>query len=392
MRALPAYERDPYLLEMEARVLSTGEDGRPFALLEDTVLYPEGGGQPADRGTLGSVAVLDVQKREGEIRHYLAAPVEPGILKLRLDWARRFDHMQQHTGQHLLTALAFDRFHWETTAFHLGEEVSDIELAVPGIASADLLRLEEAVAAEIRAARPVSAARVAPEDLPGLKVRSRGLPEGFQGDVRLVTIDGIDVNTCGGTHLRTTGELEALKLLGTESLRGGTRLFFVAGGRVRRRLEAHERRNAVLRALLGAPDADLAPALEIRLEQAKSLDRRVRGLEEELAELVVRALAAEPGALAERHFEGRDVAFLQKAGRQLAAAAPPQTVFLTATQEGQSFFLLTAGEDSATDVPARGRELAEFLGGRGGGSGRLFQGKAASLEGRAEALARLAAS
>jgi Ser-tRNA(Ala) deacylase AlaX len=390
MRALPAYERDPYLLELDARVLRAGEDGRPYAVLEDTVLYPEGGGQPADHGTLGAVAVLDVQKREGEIRHYLSAPVLPGPLKLRLDWPRRFDHMQQHTGQHLLTALAFDRFHWETTAFHLGEEVSDIELAVPGIAPADLLRLEEAVAAEIRAARPVTGARVAPEDLPGLKVRSRGLPEGFQGDVRLVTIEGIDVNTCGGTHVRSTGELESLKLLGTESLRGGTRLFFVAGGRVRRRLEAHERRNAALRTLLGAPDAELASALEIRLEQARSLDRRVRGLEEELAELVVRALAAEPGTLAERPVEGRDVAFLQKAGRQLAAAAPQKTVFLTATQEGQSFFLLTAGESSPTDVPARGRELAERLGGRGGGSGRLFQGKAASLEGRAGALASLA--
>jgi alanyl-tRNA synthetase len=389
MRDLPAYERDPYLTELDARVLLAGDDGRPFAVLEDTVLYPEGGGQPPDHGTLGSARVLDVQKRDGEVRHYLSAPVAPGPARVTLDWDRRFDHMQQHTGQHLLTAVAHERFGWATTAFHLGPEVSDIELDAAGLEPWELRRLEEAVAAEIRAARPVSSVRVAPEELEAMNVRSRGLPEGFQGDVRLVTIQGVDTNTCGGTHVRSTAELEALMLLGTESLRGGTRLFFVAGGRARKRLEAHERRNARLRTLLGAPDAGLVEALEVKLEQVRAQDRKVRALEEDLADLIVEALAARPGTLAEHHFEGRDVAFLQRAGRQLAALAPQKAVFFTATQEGQHFFLLTAGEASALDVPARGRAVAELLGGRGGGSGKLFQGKAASLTARADALETL---
>jgi len=389
MSDLPAYERDPYLMALATRVLRVGDDGRPFAVLEDTVLYPEGGGQPPDFGDLGGIRVLDVQKREGEVRHYLDAPLSPGPVELRLDWERRFDHMQQHTGQHLLTAVAQARFGWETTAFHLGDEVCDIELDTPGIAPADLLRLEEAVAAEIRAGRPVSSVRVRPEDLPALDVRSRGLPEGFTGDVRLVTIQGVDTNTCGGTHVRSTAELEALALLGTESLRGGTRLFFVAGGRLRRRLAAHERRNGRLRTLLGAPDAGLEAALEARLDQARNQDRRVKVLEEELADLQVEALAALPGTLAEHHFEGRDVAFLQRVGRQLAAAAPGKAVFLTATLEGQHFFLVTAGAASNLDVAAKGRAVAELLGGRGGGSGQLFQGKAPNLQARAEALRTL---
>ncbi|NTV75390.1 MAG: alanyl-tRNA editing protein, partial [Holophaga sp.] len=364
MSDLAAYERDPYLTELDTAVLRTGEDGRPFAVLADTVLYPEGGGQPPDHGTLGAAEVLDVQKRDGEVRHYLSAPVAPGPVKVRLDWERRFDHMQQHTGQHLLTAVAQDRFGWETKAFHLGEEVCDIELGVAAIGEAGLRLLEEAVAAEVRAARPVSAARVKQEDLPGLQVRSRGLPEGFTGDVRLVTIQGVDTNTCGGTHVRSTAELEAVVLVGTESLRGGTRLFFVAGGRARRRLAAHELRNGALRTLLGAPDAGLVAALEGRLEQARNLDRKVRALEEELADVLVEALAARPGTLADHHFEGRDAAFLQKAGRLLTAAAPHKAVFFTSTLEGQHYFLLTAGEASPLDVPARGRELAALLDGR----------------------------
>ncbi|WP_306601633.1 alanyl-tRNA editing protein [Geothrix sp. 21YS21S-2] len=383
MSDLAAYERDPYLTELDTAVLRAGEDGRPFAVLADTVLYPESGGQPPDHGTLGAAEVLDVQKRDGEVRHYLSAPVAPGPVKVRLDWGRRFDHMQQHTGQHLLTAVAQDRFGWETKAFHLGEEVSDIELGVAAIGAAELRALEEAVAESIRAARPVTAMRVKPEDLPGLGVRSRGLPEGFTGDVRLVTIEGVDTNTCGGTHVRSTAELEVVKLLGTESLRGGTRLFYVAGGRARRRFEAHERRNGTLRSLLGAPDPGLVPALEGRLEQTRNLDRKVRALEEELADLLVEALAARPGSLADHHFEGRDAAFLQKTGRLLAAAAPHKAVFFTSTLEGQHYFLLTAGEASPLDVPARGRELAALLEGRGGGSGRLFQGKAPSLKARA---------
>ncbi|MDR3672625.1 MAG: hypothetical protein P4L36_17395 [Holophaga sp.] len=390
MSELPAFERDPYLTQLDTQVLEIGEEaGKPYAILADTILYAEGGGQPADHGFLGEVAVLDVQKRAGAFRHQLAAPVVPGPVRVRLDWPRRFDHMQQHTGQHLLTALAQERYGWATTAFHLGEAVSDIELDVPRVTAEDLRRLEEAVAAEIRRGRPVTCRRVAPEQLPGLPVRSRGLPEGFTGDVRLVEIQGLDLNTCGGTHLGSTAELECLCLLGTEPVRGGTRVTYVAGRRARERMAAHEQRNATLRTLLGAADAALADAVAARLEQHRDLEKRVRQLEDEVAEAQMAALAGRPETMVEQHFEGKDAGFLQRAARQLVAKAPGKTVFLTATQGGHSFFLLASGDAAPLDTAALGKEVAGLLAARGGGSGRLFQGKAASLEGRAQALARL---
>ena len=391
MSELPAYEREPTLTELDTRVLRVGDEGgRPYAVLADSILYPEGGGQPPDHGFLGPVAVVDVQKRDGEARHYLAAPeVAPGPARVRLDWPRRFDHMQQHTGQHLLTAVARERFGWETTAFHLGEAVSDIEVDAPRVAEAELRQLEEAVAAEIRRARPVSCRRVAMADLPGLDVRSRGLPEGFQGDVRLVAIEGLDLNTCGGTHLGSTAELEALCLLGTEPVRGGSRLYYVAGARARARMAAHEQRNAALRGLLGVPEPALATAVASRLEQLRDLEKRVRTVEDELAETLAAALAGLPDAVVERHFDGKDAAFLQRAARLVVARAPEKTAFLTATLDGQSFFLLASGEASPLDTAARGKAVAALLSARGGGSGRLFQGKAASLEARAAALASL---
>ena len=387
---IPAYERDPYATTLDTRLLRVGqEQGRPFAVLEDTVLYPEGGGQPSDRGSLNGVAVLEVQKREGEIRHYLEGAVAEGPASVVLDWARRFDHMQQHTGQHLLTAVAQDQFQWATTAFHLGATVCDIEVDASAIPPAELQRLEEAVAAEIRARREVTARRVSPEAYGQEAVRSRGLPEGHRGDIRLVQIAGVDLNTCGGTHLRHTGEIEALKLLGTEAIRGGTRLFYVAGGRARARLGAHEARNAAFRTLLGAPDEDLVPALQAKLDQLLAAERRVRRLEEELADFQATALAARPEVLVEAHLEGRDMAFLQKLARQVLAADPAKALFLTAETAGQGLFLLSAGEASTLDVPAAGKAIAALLNARGGGSGKSFQGKAPDLAARAEALARL---
>ena len=390
MDTIPAYERDPYATTLETRVLRTGEEqGRPFAILEDTILYPEGGGQPSDHGTLNGAAVVDVQKRDGELRHYLARPLAEGPASLELDWIRRFDHMQQHTGQHLLTAVAQDRFGWGTTAFHLGASVCDIELTASSISLREMKQLEEAVASEIRARREITARRVSPEAYRQEAVRSRGLPEGHTGDIRLVQIAGVDLNTCGGTHLRHTGEIEVLKLLGTEPIRGGMRLFYLAGGRVRGRLGAHEARNAALRALLGAPDEDLVPALQTKLDQLLAAERRIRKLEEDLAEVQAVALAARPEPLVEAHAEGRDMAFLQKLARQVLGTDPAKAVFLTADAGGQGLFLLSAGEGCALDVPTLGKAVAAILGAKGGGSGKSFQGKAPNLAARDEALARL---
>ncbi len=390
MPKLPAYERDPFATTLETRILRIGEEkGRKFVVLEDTVFFPEGGGQPCDLGTVNGAAVVDVQKRDGEIRHYLDSAVDAGPASLRLDWTRRFDHMQQHTGQHLLTAVVQDQFQWETTAFHLGASVCDIELSAPSISLREMEQLEDMVASEIRACREVTARWVSAEAYGKEAVRSRGLPEGHTGDIRLVQIAGVDLNTCGGTHLRHTGEIEALKLLGTESIRGGTRLFYVAGRRARLRLGEHEKRNAGLRALLGAPDEDLVAALQIKLDQLLALERRSRKLEEELAEFQAAALAAQPGTLVEAHFEGRDMAFLQKLARGILAIDPAKAIFMTSDSGGQGIFLLSAGEGSTLDVPAAGKAVAFSLGAKGGGAGKNFQGKAPDLRALGQAVATL---
>lgn len=392
MKDVYAYEREPYQTELETEVLMTGEDGaRPYAVLRDTICFPEGGGQPSDRGLLGEAAVLDVQRVGGELRHYFDGPVEPGPVTLQLDWPRRYDHMQQHTAQHLLTAVTLARHGWKTTAFHLQEEVCDIELNTEQISDAELEALEDAVVAEIRASRAISARRVDAEELAGMKYRSRGLPEGHEGDVRLVTIDGIDVNTCGGTHLHSTSELETIKLLGTESIRRGTRLFWLAGGRVRRRLGRHEARNAELRRALDTGDDDLVEIARLRLAKLKDTTRRQRAVLGKLAEAVAENLAGRSETLVEEHFDDAEMGLLQQIGRRFNDASHPGLALLTARGEDGCFFVVAVGGASEADAQAAGGAAAEALGGRGGGSGKLFQGKVPSLSGRTaarEALAR----
>ena len=307
---------------------------------------------------------------------------------MRLDWDRRFDHMQQHTGQHLLSAIAQDGFGWPTTAFHLGPEVSDVELEARALSAADLTALEDAVAAEIRAARAVCPRRVTFDEFRALPVRTRGLPEDHTGDVRLVEIVGVDLNTCGGTHLSNTAEIEAVALLSTEPLRGGTRLFFAAGRRARRRLARHEERSAALRALLGAPDAGLAGAAKAKLEQLADAQRALRRADEDLAAAASGAALASGERVVRAHFDGRDMAFVQTVARRFSEKAGPRAAFLTATRDGQHFFALGVGEGFG-DAQALGREIASLLGGKGGGAGRVFQGKAPGLLAADRALARL---
>jgi alanyl-tRNA synthetase len=388
-----AYERDPRQRELEVEILAAGEeDGRPWARLSDTVLYPEGGGQPADRGWLGEVAVEDVQRRDGQVVHYLTAAVTPGAARVRLDWARRFDHMQQHTAQHLVSALAADRFGWETTSFHLGERTCDVELAVAALDATQVAALEEAVAQEVRAARPVSARRVPPEALAGLDVRSRGLPAGHTGDVRLVEIAGIDLNTCGGTHLASTAEIECVKLLGSEPMRGGTRLYFVAGGRVRARLGAHEARTEALRRALEASDEELVATATAKVAALRDADRARRHLLERLADAEAERLGAAGGRFVEAHYDDADGAFLQRVASAFAAREGAAVALLTAQSGGTAVFALAAQGGAGADLTALGARAAAALGGRGGGSARVVQGKAGSLAGRAALIDELRAA
>ena len=391
MEQIPSYERSPYRTELEVEVLEVRQEGgRRCAVLDDTILFPEGGGQPSDHGWLNGVGIGDVRQQGGEILHYLEeGSVEVGAGDLRLDWERRFDHMQQHTAQHLLSALALARFDWKTRAFHLGEEICDIDLEVAKPGAGDIEDLEEAVAAQVAAARRIKTWRVSREEFSRLDVRSRGLPGDHTGDIRLVEIEGVDLNTCGGTHVGLTSEVGGVKIIRVESQRGGTRLFWVAGGRWRRRMARHEARNAQLRALLDTGDDELVEICRLKLNQLGQGKRQQRLLEERLVDAVCERLEGAPGRLMVSHLAGLEAALVRRVAEQITRSGGGRVVFLTADGGEGASFALAMQEGAGVDLQQTFLRICELLEGRGGGSGRIFQGRAGSLRRRAEAVAVL---
>jgi Ser-tRNA(Ala) deacylase AlaX len=359
-----------------ATVLRVEPDGAGFKVwTTPTVLYPEGGGQPADHGWIGAAPVIDVQRIDGEVVHRCTEAPPLGDATVRVDVARRWDHMQQHTGQHLLTAVLRDRFGWETTSFHLGPETVSIELGTRDVDSERLAEAEGVVAAVIRDARPVRNQRVG--DVDPAAIRSRLLPAGFQGELRLVEIEGIDLNTCGGTHVGNTVELGALAILGHQPVGArGTRVTFAVGDRLRRRLAAHVAVEDALALRFSARGSAVVELVDRQAEERRALARRVEVLEDAAVDVLVEAWAGSTSCEAEA---------VDLSARQLALAAARMQARWT---EGVAVLWVTdgglatgtvvlVGEPSA--VKAWGTRVAEAGKGRGGGPPGRFQAKVNSL-------------
>lgn len=374
------YYDDPAQERVLTRVVESGMlEGRPFVRLEETIFYPEGGGQPADRGTIAGISVLDVKARGSDVLHFLerALPVSDASVSALLDGARRFDFRQQHSAQHLLSALLEDRHAQPTTSFHLGDAYTAIEVRGGVPAQAKLRALEEEMQQAIRDDLEVRTFWVEPQELPALEVRSRGLPEGHVGPVRLVEIEGLDLNTCGGTHVRHLSEIQVVRLLGAEPARGGARIRFLAGGRVLRELGRLERLEAELKERIGTSAAELAPVLDGWKAERKELERKLRALEGMLAGTLAEALVAAPGALLKRLVPEAGPELLRELAHAVLARRPEAVVVLVGVRGdgSESCFLVQSGSAGPEDVSGIGGRLRERLHAKGGGKGRIFQGK-----------------
>ncbi|MFM2160911.1 MAG: hypothetical protein RLZZ383_423, partial [Pseudomonadota bacterium] len=286
------WQADPRRWVDDARVIRVAPADVGFDVwMSPTVLYPEGGGQPADHGWIGDAAVVDVQRRAGEVVHRCGSAPQLGPNRVRVDVARRWDHMQQHTGQHLLTAVLRARFGWETTSFHLGPDTVAIELGTRDVDAARLREGEDAVAELVRDARAVRNRRV--EDVDPAAIRSRLLPDGFEGELRLVEIEGVDLNTCGGTHVANTAELGALAIFGHHPVGArGTRVTFAVGDRLRRLVAAHVSVADGLAARFSARGAAVLDVVDRQAEERRALARRVEALEDEAVDRLVAAWSA----------------------------------------------------------------------------------------------------
>lgn len=382
------YWDDSYLTEFEARVVERDASGLRL-YLDRTAFYPESGGQPCDTGWINGVAVREVVEEGERIAHLLEAPVTDERVRGRICWERRFDHMQQHSGQHLLSAILLDLFGAPTVGFHLGAEVSTIDLGAPSLGREQIVRAEERANELVFRNLPIHAHW---EDSGEASDLRRAVER--EGPIRIVTIEGVDRAACGGTHVRTTGEIGPILIRKLDRAHKGVRLEFVCGLRaIRRARSDFETLAAIARTLSTGLDraADHVAAQARALEESEKARRK---LALELAVRNGRELyeAAEAGAQGVRCLVRR----LErgKADEELRALAQgfterPGAALLAVFEESCSL-LLALSEDSEWDAGQLVKQALGAVGGRGGGSARMAQGSAPDRAALEQALAQLA--
>ncbi len=380
------YYTDAYLQRFTARVVARADAGRRI-YLDRSAFYPTSGGQPNDQGTLAGIPVVDVVDEADRVAHLLAEPLRADEVEGEVDWLRRFDLMQQHTAQHLLSAVFADEFGCSTASVHFGDESATLDLATGSLTVEQVRRAEARANAVITENRPVEVSFEDAGAATGLRKAT-----GRSGTIRIVTITGIDRSACGGTHVRATGEIGALLLRRVERVKQQFRVEFLAGRRALRRARADAEILATLAGGFSAAPEELPALVEGRREQLLAVEAQVKRLTAELAGLQVRTAyeAAAPGPDGVRwlHLELTDQAgaeSLRVLGQ--AATALPGAVLL-ATLAAPPTVLLASAPDSGVDAGALLKPALAAAGGRGGGTARMAQGSVPS----ASALAQLAAS
>jgi alanyl-tRNA synthetase len=373
------YYTDAELLEFDARVVTVRDlDGRPAAVLDRTAFYPTSGGQPFDTGALGAVRVIDVVDEGNDILHVLDAALAVGAeVRGAIDASRRLDHMQQHTGQHVLSA-AFDRlFRNRTLSFHLGADVSTIDLAT-GLSPGDVERAVDEANRIVWQNRPVTVRFASADEARTLGLRKESVRE---GELRLIDVTDFDLSACGGTHVPRTGTIGIIAVSGVEKFKGGLRVSFVCGGRALRAYrDLRDSVTGSIRALSVLP-AELPTAIQKLQGESKALRKRASELQGSLAvHEAARLLADAPRvtgvAIVAAVVEGWDAAGL-KAIASAMLADRPAAVALAGSEMPT---LVVAGRSSAvspaTGIPGAGdlvKALTAKFGGKGGGTPELAQ-------------------
>ena len=372
------YYQDSRLFEFDAVAIEHVGDAH-HVVLDRTAFYPTSGGQPHDTGRLGPARVTDVVAEADRIIHVVDVGIPLGPVHGVVDESRRRDHMQQHTAQHLLSAIAADRLAWEMVSVHFGPDHSAIEFSATSAADGQLADLEQWANAIVAEARPVT---VSFEDAGAAARVGLRKPSGRTGEIRVITIADLDRSACGGTHVSRTSEIGPVLLVGVERLRGHVRLSFLAGTRVLVHARATDATLARLARDMNCAIDELEVLVPARQQEVKALRDGASKLEQEVAASRLRALvdASEPGPDGVRRIQRRvtdESAAMLRAMAQ--AVGPLDRVLFVAISPAPPTIYFAASIGSGVDAGAALKQALAAAGGRGGGSARAAQGTAATV-------------
>jgi alanyl-tRNA synthetase len=378
------YQTDSYCREIRARVSSNEfRDGRFFVRLDRTIFCPAGGGQPADQGTINGLPVLELAMENDDIIHVLERDPGREEVSLQLDFQRRYDHMQQHTAQHLLSQVLLNLFNAPTLSFAIGPEHSSVEIGRQALDGEEIRILESECARLIFANLPVRI--FSSEDTAALHLRKS--PQ-RQGKIRVVEIAGLDQSACGGTHLQCSAEIGLLKIIKTDRVRANIRLYYLSGSRALGDYQLKHEVTQRLQRAVTQPLADIPLQVETLLKEKDELRRTLKKAQHNELEREIAVAAAAGNDLVVREFSGVDAAELRffvnalmKHGRQALAysATAPR-------------YIVIGRGRGAFDLRRISADIFALLDGKGGGAANLIEGRGEDFSRIAEVADLLRAS
>lgn len=379
------YYADSYLTDFSATVLAQREwDDKPAVVLDQTIFYPTSGGQPHDTGMLGTARVVDVEEEPtGAVLHILDSPLPLGPVAGRIDWERRLDHMQQHTGQHILSQAFIKTAQAATLSFHLGKESSTIDLDLDRPSPSMMEKAEELAVRIVFEDRPVTVLTTDREGLVTLGVRKDSHRDGA---IRVIEVEGFDRSPCGGTHVRRSGEIGIISILDYERYKGGTQVEFACGWRA---WQAMRKNHAVLKQLgklYSAHPYEVPRLTEKHLQERSALARensRLKGqlLETDALDLFHNADKKGRVTIIRRSYTDRDLETIKFLAQKVTVQ--PGTLAILALTQGDVQLAVAKSADIPGNCGAAIKDIAARLGGKGGGKSELAQAggiPAAALE------------
>jgi alanyl-tRNA synthetase len=372
------YLDDQYLRRFTSAVshiIGSGE--KPGIVLEQTLFYPSSGGQPHDTGTINDIPVIDVfEDDQRRVVHLLAEPVAGNRVEGRIDWSRRFDHMQQHTGQHLLSQAFLMTANAHTRSFHMGDQSATLDLNQAGFSTKTITAVEDLANQIIYENRPVIARIIEKNELDQYPVRK---PPAVDDNIRIVEIKDFDYSPCGGTHCSHTGEIGIVKIRRFENYKGGARIHFLCGLRA---LKDFQEKSNIIRQIgeyLSAGETDLYNNIKKNRDELKSLRRENSNLNRRYLHYEARALFSERQEIDAvniivKTFEGRQPQELTPLARKVMENFPDTVVLFGTKTEGKASLIFMRPQAVAGDMGKLMQGACAIINGRGGGGPQQAQG------------------
>lgn len=372
------YLENPYLKEIKAKVKNKEYSNSKFYVtLNRTIIYPHlSGGQPMDKAKINDIKVIDVYEEDGEIVHVLENNIDSNNVNLAIDWNTRFDHMQQHSGQHLLSSVIFKLYNANTVSMHIGRKSVYIDVAIPNFTETDIRRIEDFANEIIYSNFPIKTYFIENKDVPSIPLRK---PPIVDKNIRIVEIENVDITPCAGTHLRNTGEIGIIKIKKWEKYKGNTRIEFLCGRRALNDYTLKSTHINNISTLLSAKDEETFSAVEKLHNDYKSLEKELFEVKAKLLEFQVNAITQDYTIrknikIIRSIIQDIDPKMIKYAISQILSQKETICLLGIIENENKCHIVMGRSKDLNVDMKALFNSVIGIVDGRGGGTPELMQG------------------